>query len=200
MGHQDDRQKEEVYCAERAVRWSEFGANETLDDLHDVWSFVNRLMSRQSFARHYQYTHHMRSLPAKTKPVKYGYGENMFVAGPDSNFSWQNGLIIMPYNHGGVANGRYIKLSKWARQKFVIIHELSHVVDYNENGRPRYIYHQGHGWQFCAIFLRLTGMAFGNEAKKALRSQFQKHGVKYLQPKTLRTARHPKELDDCWKI
>lgn len=205
MGHKDDRQREEVYAAERAVDWSAFGANENLGELEDVWVYIDRFMARQSFKRRYPETHsrfNRTNQGWKSKPQRYherssmGYTSHPYVVGNSSGKL--HGIKIMPTSRGGRANGDTIWLNKWARQKWVVIHELAHVVDRNENGRPRAIWHQGHGWQFAAIYLRLVGTAFGYGAEKALRASFKEHGVKYSQPKTERTARHPRELSDRW--
>lgn len=207
MADKDDRQKESVYAAERSVNWSEFGANNNLGELEDVWEYTYKLMRRQSFARYYPKTYRKHGM-YKMKPERINpYYEQVYVVGVIQSNQEGNpykgmhsGLMITPKARGGSANATEMNLNRWARQKWIVIHELAHVVDYIENGRPRQIYHMGHGWQFCAIYLRLVKMAFGKEAKKALRHAFQEHGVKYLQPKTLRTARDPHELKDYWVI
>ena len=100
------------------------------------------------------------------------------------------GLRIYPHNYGGWASKDEMALAKYARQRWVIIHELAHVVDSNENGRQEEAYHQGHGWQFCAIYLRLVRMAFGKEAQVALRAAFKEGHVKYLEPRGAKNI-HP---------
>ena len=217
-----DRQQRELYDAERTVRWSEYGANEHLEDLKDCWTFINNLMNRQSFARRYPKTHRRLAQPRNTKPIAFPQSVMMThrrymrrggsdrlggIAGGSKinvpelesfrvrrwsrdHYNWKNptvyepvGLRIFPHNSGGWANANEMALSHYARQKWILIHELAHVVDYNENGTSDYLWHQGHGWQFCQIFLTLTGMAFGNEAKKALRQAFQDGHVKYTRPR-----------------
>ena len=204
MADKDDRQKREVYAAERAVDWSAFGAGDNLGELEDVWEYTYKLMRRKAFARYYPKTH-AKHASYEMKPRRWQpYGEQVYVMGEiqrdERYLDMRHGLRITPKASGGSACATEMNLDRWARQKWVVIHELAHVVDYIENGRPRQIYHQGHGWQFCAIYQRLVGMAFGHQAWKALKTEMRAQGVKYLQPKTLRTARDPKELSDHWVI
>lgn len=198
----NDRQMKEVYAAERAVDWSAFGADDNLGELEDVWEYTYRLMRRQSTQRRFPKTYRKHA-SYKMKPRRWQpYGEQVYVMGEiqsdDRYLDMRHGLRITPKARGGSANGSEMNLDRWARQKWIVIHELAHVVDHIENGSPRQIYHQGHGWQFAAIYLRLVGTAFGYGAEKALRASFKTHGVKHSQPKTERTARHPKELMDHW--
>ena len=207
MADKDDRQKREVYAAERAVDWSAFGADDNLGELEDVWEYTYRLMRRKAFARYYPKTYRKHGM-YKMKPERINpYYEQVYVVGIIQSNQEGNpykgmhsGLKITPKASGGSACATEMNLDRWARQKWIVIHELAHVVDYIENGRPRQIYHQGHGWQFCAIYQRLVGMAFGHQDWKALKTEMRARGVKYLQPKTLRTARDPHELSDHWVI
>ena len=201
----NDRQMQEVYDAERAVGWAAYDADDNLGELEDVWEYCYKIMRRKTFARHYPKTH-ARHAAYNMKPERFTpYGGHVYVQGivQDKDSPYRNtsaGLAIKPTSRGGSANRDEINLSKWARQKWVVIHELAHVVDEIENGSPHFIYHQGHGWQWCSIYQRLVGMAFGHQAWKALKTEMRAKDVKYLQPKTERTARHPKELSDHWVI
>ena len=207
MATPNDRQRQEVYTAERAVDWSVFGADENLEELEAVWAYVDKFMQRKSFERRYIQTHtrfNRTRYGWKSKPIReyrysnWGYKQQPYIVG-NSN-GRLHGIEIKPTSKGGWANDSTIALNKWARQKYVILHELAHVIDWNENGETGKIYHQGHGWQFCAIYLQLIFMAFGYEAKKALREEFKKHGVKYTKPRSMRSARHELELKDWWVI
>jgi hypothetical protein len=94
------------------------------------------------------------------------------------------GLRIYPAKKNGAATKDMITLCHWARQKWVILHELAHVIDWNENGAPTKSYHMGHGWQFCQIYIHIVGMAFGHDAKTELRQALKANGVQDLQPKS----------------
>ena len=205
MADLDDRQQDEVYAAERDVDWGAFNdATDNLGELEDVWEWTYKLMRSAKFARRYPRTHNKHG-SRKMKPRRWQPAyQQVYVMGEiqssDSHLDMRHGLRISPKASGGSANANEMDLSRWARQKWIVIHELAHVVDHNENGLPRHIWHQGHGWQFCRIYLTLVNLAFGYEAEKALRASFKAHGVKYMQPKTERTARHPRELSDEWTV
>ena len=203
-----DRQKHECYGAEWAVNWEQFGANDNLGELEDVWQYCYKLMRRQSFAKRYPATYRLHG-KYKMKPERMNpYFEQVYVVGiiqsdqegnPYRNM--ESGLIVRPTARGGFArDGKEIALSRWGRQKWVVIHELAHIIDHLENGRTGAIWHMDHGWQFCAIYLQLVGMAFGYEAKKALREEFKKRGVKYTKPQSMRSARHKRELSIQWVL
>ena len=242
----DDNQQHELYEAEREVGWATYGATENLEDLRDVWLFVNKVMNKASFKKRYPQTHRLAQ-PKNTKPVAFpksimlpgggyrtrgsDYSHLGGVAGgkkvpgeirqgrrsPDYAYltwSFQGtprvkadecfepvGIEIFPAAiRGASANRRSINVSKWGRQKWVLMHELAHVVDMNENGAHRE-WHQGHGWQFSAIYLNLVGMVFGADCKKELRDQFKSGAVKYLQPRGAKNA-HPWDPnpDRLWTV
>lgn len=201
-----DRQQREVYNAEGRVSWSEFGAAENLGELEDVWEFIYRLMRRQSFARRYPKTYSRLHIEYKMKPERiHNYGRKVHVLGvvKDMDSPYRNmtaGLCISPSSSGGCANRNEISLDRWARQKWYVIHEVAHVVDYNENGTPSRLDHQGHGWQFCSIYLNLVGMAFGADAKKELRECFKNGKVRYLRPRGAKNLRPGEDPDRTWVV
>jgi len=201
-----DRQQREVYAAEDRVNWSQYGASENLGELEDVWEYVYRLMRRQSFARRYPQTHSRLRASHKMKPERFTpYGRCVYVQGivvDKSSPYWNRsvGLRIEPKARGGCANGREMSLSRNARKKWYVIHELAHVVDYNENGSPSRLDHQGHGWQFCSIYLTLVGMAFGADAKKELRECFKNGNVRYLRPRGAKNLRPGEDPDRTWVV
>ena len=198
----NDRQMQEVYDAERKVDWSKFGAAENLGELEDVWEYVYRLMRRQSFARRYPRTHSRLQADQPLKAERYIYNRRVWIAGKHKQLNrGRVGLRIEPKARGGCATGNYIALDRnWARQKWVIIHELAHVVDHNENGRPEHLFHQGHGWQFCSIYLNLVGMAFGADAKKELRECFKNGNVEYLRPRGAKNLRPNEDPNRVWVV
>tara|TARA_R110000787_G_scaffold100231_3_gene205124 strand:+ start:3207 stop:3812 length:606 start_codon:yes stop_codon:yes gene_type:complete len=191
----NDRQQQECYAAEKKVNWQSYQATERLEDLHDVWVFTNRLLNRKSFARRYFTTHCRLVCPPKTKPRKFGHGHSMQISGPNGH-----GLNISPHSRAGSGSKHEISLAKYARQKWIIVHELAHVVDWNENGMPEHLWHQGHGWQFCAIYLNLTSMAFGVEAQKELRQAFKDGNVKYTKPSKGNQRPNDPDPDRNWVV
>ena len=186
--HETDVQAKTLYAAERKVDWAKYGGDENLEELEAVWVYVQKLINRKSFARRYRETHLRFGTLNKTKPQRYherssmGYKSHPFVMGTE----FDKGIRIMPTNYGGYANSQRIALSKWARQKYIVVHELAHVVDCNENGSIDKRWHQGHGWQFCQIYLQLVSAAFGAEAKVALRDSFRDEGVRFTRPRGAR--------------
>ena len=200
----NDRQMREVYDAERQVDWGKYGARRDPGngELEDVWEYVYRLMRRQSFARRYSRTHSRLDVYQPLKAERYNVGGRVWVAGKHKKLNrGRVGLRIEPRARGGSANGYHISLDRqWARQKWVIIHELAHVVDWNENGRAVHLYHQGHGWQFCSIYLNLVGMAFGADAKKELRECFKNGNVRYLQPRGAKNLRPGESSTQKWVV
>ena len=205
----NDRQMQEVYNAEHKVDWGKYGARRDAGngELEDVWEYVYRLMRRQSFARRYPKTHSRLRASHKMKPERFTpYGRCVYVQGivvDKSSPYWNRsvGLRIEPQARGGGANRSHIALDRnWARQKWIIIHELAHVVDHHENGDPHTLDHQGHGWQFCSIYLNLVGMAFGADAKKELRECFKNGNVRYLRPSGTKNLRPNEDPNRTWVV
>ena len=80
---------------------------------------------------------------------------------------------------GGVHS---ISIPLWARNSWVVVHELSHTITQREFGFRV----AAHGWQFCHVFLKLTLYAMGREAHDALYKQFRKDRVKFKAPRARR--------------
>ena len=188
--HETDVQAKTLYAAERKVDWAKYGGDENLEELEAVWVYVQKLINRKSFARRYKTTHARFSVPEKAKPFKLvDYNGKGYIMGSRYRMPTRGdaeGLRIQATSHGGYATRDLIALNKWARQKYIVIHELAHVVDSNENGWGNKPWHQAHGWQFCLIYLELTGLAFGDIAKKELRDSFRNEGVRFLRPRGAR--------------
>ena len=65
-------------------------------------------------------------------------------------------------------------LPRWARSRWVIIHEFSHgLTAYTHDGAP------WHGSIFCSHYLSLVRELLGNESAMRLEDSFIEHGVKY---------------------
>lgn len=187
VNHETDVQAKTLYDAERKVDWSKYGGYENLKELETVWVYVDKLMARKSFERRYPRTHgkfNRTHRGWKSKPQRYVEWGKPYVVG--NSYGKLHGITIKPSSYGGKASGTTIYLDKWARQKYIVVHELAHVVDRNENGAPNKPWHQGHGWQFCLIYLKLVELAFGHDAKKELRDSFRNEGVRFNRPKGAR--------------
>jgi len=186
----DDRQQQEVYNAERMVKWetyqgeianpeysywgkTKYSTQEGFETLEDCWTYLNHIMNSAWFKKRYPRTYRNCASPKKTKPVRIGDGK---VGSGDG------GLRVVAHSGRGAYGGsREIGLTKWARQEHVLLHELAHTINFNENVGPNK-YNQIHGWQFCAIYLTLIRYGMCKEARNELRQQFKNYNVKYLRP------------------
>lgn len=68
-----------------------------------------------------------------------------------------------------------LKLPKWARSKFVILHEIAHILTWNEG--------HSHGWQFADCLLFLVKTILGSNEYKKLKASFKEHKVRWKEPK-----------------
>jgi hypothetical protein len=74
-----------------------------------------------------------------------------------------------------------VDMPRFARNTHIMLHELAHVVDQRENGSQW----GGHGWRYCAVYLKMVLYVFGREAHNELKASFKKHRVR-IRPKTKR--------------
>lgn len=82
------------------------------------------------------------------------------------------------------ASGRAtMTLPLWARNRAVILHELSHLVVGLEYRRSECAFH---GWQFCQVYLNLVRAVMGQEIHDALKAEFKKNRVKFGPPRKKR--------------
>jgi putative metallohydrolase (TIGR04338 family) len=72
-----------------------------------------------------------------------------------------------------------IKIPLWARNEWVVIHELAHTISWREYGYKT----AGHGWQFCAVYLKLVLYCMGREAHDVLKRDFKVCRVRYTAPR-----------------
>lgn len=77
------------------------------------------------------------------------------------------------------ADVRMINMPGFSRISWVICHELSHTITIRELGSRV----AGHGWQFCANYLRLVLLVLGREAHDALKAKFKQHRVRFTEPR-----------------
>lgn len=70
-----------------------------------------------------------------------------------------------------------IKLPRWARTEFTILHELAHITLNGKNVPD-------HGREFARILLSMVGRWMGNNTKKSLRASYKEYGVKYCKQKS----------------
>lgn len=78
---------------------------------------------------------------------------------------------------GGWSRG--ITMPIWSRTEGIVLHELAHTICIRVHG-PRVA---AHGWQYCAIYLKITLYARGREAHNALKARFKANRVRYTAPR-----------------
>ena len=72
------------------------------------------------------------------------------------------------------------------RDEGILIHELAHTVVIREYGRHSDI--EAHGWQFCAVYLKLVRAMMGREARDILKRAMISNGVKFSLPRKKRLS------------
>lgn len=90
-----------------------------------------------------------------------------------------------------------IVLPKWARKESVILHEVAHLIQYRKYKKYDV---EGHGWEFCDIFLNLVQGMLGKETRDILQKSFKENKVRF-RPKSTRTfsEEHRKALAERMK-
>src|SRR5882762_10435706 len=72
-----------------------------------------------------------------------------------------------------------ITMPLWSRRSDVVIHEIAHCIVWRELGSDI----AGHGWQFCAVYLRLVLIFMGRAIHDELKASFKAHKVRYTAPR-----------------
>lgn len=76
--------------------------------------------------------------------------------------------------------GKYwIKMPKWARTQYIVLHEFAHSLAARKYGRREVA---AHGREFASIYLDLVRFAMGKAAHDALVASFKAHRVRYRLP------------------
>jgi putative metallohydrolase (TIGR04338 family) len=80
------------------------------------------------------------------------------------------------------ADKSVVFMPKWARREGILLHELAHTITRREYG-PNV---EGHGWQFCATYLKLVLFMMGREAHDLLKTAMISNRVKFHPPRKKR--------------
>lgn len=76
--------------------------------------------------------------------------------------------------------GRHvIKLPRWSRQKYIVLHEIAHALAYASD-------RAFHGWEFCECYLHLVRVFVNRGAEDKLKQEFKTRRVRF-KPKRTRT-------------
>lgn len=96
---------------------------------------------------------------------------------------WRRGVPIVKDGRGrrrACGNNWGITMPLWSRRTGTIIHELAHVI---ESRQPKKLEVAPHGWEYCAIYLKLTLYVMGREAHDALKAAFKANRVRFTPPR-----------------
>lgn len=85
---------------------------------------------------------------------------------------------------------RGIYMPRWSREPYIVLHELSHCIQWRRYGAWRTA---GHGWQFCAIYLDLVRFMMGRDAYEALKLSFRANRVRWTPKKRVVMSEEAKE-------
>lgn len=88
---------------------------------------------------------------------------------------------------GGWSRG--VTMPLWSRNEGILLHELAHTICVRKYGYKV----AAHGWEYCAIYLKITLYAMGREAHDTLKAAFKANRVKFTKPRQQRV------MDDAAK-
>lgn len=148
-----DSQRSKVYIAERAagLQLPSSTKRDWAMSIEECQQYVNKMLNSAYFKRKYwkHSTLEIRVLEGRNggRATRQGFGQSV------------------------------IFLGVWARQEFVIIHEVAHHVAGLSHG---------HDWRFCEVELDLVRHFMGKEAHDKLKASFKEHKVKFRQPRPKR--------------
>ena len=149
---QRDSQRSKLYKAEREIKNPL--ALERIETVPEIQKWVDKICSYAWFKRRFGNNIRIR--------VEDGRGRR--------NASGQRWLFrVLKDDKIEIYNG-YIKLPMWARKKWVILHEMAHVICR---------YKPAHGRYFARCYLSLVHHVLGNEVRAELIGAFKKNKVKY---------------------
>lgn len=144
-----DSKRSAVYASE----WNALEqhlSNRRIREIADVVAFVNEITQSKWYKNYKIMGKEHSSFCRRTKPhIDVGDGRG---------------------RRRACGGGTTIKLPKWCRKTYVILHELAHTMQFEQ---------PWHGRQFAAIYLDLVRRWMGRNAWEKLRDEFRKHKVWY---------------------
>lgn len=172
-----DNQRQRVYDAEDMWRCGFDGfepfneeTNPRFESLDDIARFYSRVLKAKRVLKRWPFLYRVARLPT------------VEAANGCAAYGWRR----VTFN----IRGRNLK---------TVLHELAHVIhDYGQEEcllrdqglrapskteDPRW--HEGHGYQFCRIYLDLVLLYMGREAMLGLKAAFKKHRVRYKAPRKM---------------
>jgi putative metallohydrolase (TIGR04338 family) len=142
-----DTQRQKLYDAE-GLAFGEAEAEMTLDECQ---ALVDKVLASKVIQRKYRRAQYQLTVTDGRSRRSGGY-----FAG------WDDSTIALP---------------RWARQKWVVLHETAHHLAHGPDAA-------GHGWQFAACYLYLVRVYMGKGQEQALMAAFKAKRVRFREPRT----------------
>jgi hypothetical protein len=147
-----DSQRAKLYRAEReAFQKTTYDTFVGEGSLEDVKAYVNNCLTHVYWKKHYKL---------------------LYVIVEDGRGSPRARAVVLR---------QALKMPKWSRKPWVILHELAHLVT------PRGA--AFHGREFAEVYLDLVRHFLGQEAESRLKASFKTHRVKYTKKRELSPER-----------
>lgn len=104
---------------------------------------------------------------------------------PERQKHYKTKPISAPIVHDGRCRSRAggwsrgVTMPVWSRNEAVLLHEIAHSICVRLYGYTV----AAHGWEYCAIYLKITLYAMGREAHDTLKAAFKANKVKFTAPR-----------------
>lgn len=167
-----DSKRSRVYAAERAAFRGDEKANHEFKSVRAAQSYVNRIVGSKWWK---EYT--APRFAEKGSKYRDTYRETSISVRSQAN-RYRNSTAGFSFERDGIFNVRYAVINLapgWGFARWVILHELAHHLNPEQ---------PSHGRLFCKVYLDMVGHWIGTAAKKRLREEFKKRGVKYSKPQS----------------
>lgn len=154
-----DNQKSRLYAAERMAFGYEWDVKPDFKTLPQVDAYIHSVTKGKIFQRHYPEWSQVNLYLRPGRRARMAFASMHEVDGE--------------YRHS-------ITLPLWARRKWVILHEMAHIINDLRNPGPK----AAHGYQFALIFLDLVEKGMGKDARRELRKCYRAKGVSTVEERT----------------
>lgn len=155
-----DSQRSKLYKAERNVWWFH-GAGAEEKSLGEIKDLVKEILTSRWYGNYWQ---NLPECDVEASRNKRGPIEHIHVLDGRGRRRARGGRPL------GALRGS-IALPRWARNRWIMLHEIAHVFQTEE---------PSHGRQFARIYLDLVKRWISPGASKLLRDSYRTHKVKYM--------------------
>jgi|JI10StandDraft_1071094.scaffolds.fasta_scaffold751137_1 putative metallohydrolase (TIGR04338 family) len=169
MARERDSQRRRVYDAEhRAFGWW-YSPKSELMTIEQCQAFIDKMLASEWLRKQTDLgVGFLRRTGVTVIPGRGGAN-----AAFDDRYGTAYGFITR------TTKGPSISVGVQARQPFILIHELTHLLHPSQA-------HAAHGWKFCEIELRLVRHFLGKEAHDKLKAEFKAGKVRFTKPRAKR--------------